>query len=66
MVGRAFVHDLRNAQRIEVPVAEGDVEEAEELVMDLFEGLRARRFSALPEKQKCAYCDFGPMCPDRV
>jgi DNA helicase-2/ATP-dependent DNA helicase PcrA len=66
VVERAFIHDLRNAQRIEVPVTVSDVDSAEDLVMDLFDGLRARRFFALPDKEKCGYCDFAPMCAERI
>ena len=62
IVDRAFVHDLRRAERTEVPVGPTDVEAAEGLVDSLAAGLLARSYEALPEAEKCGYCDFSPMC----
>jgi DNA helicase-2/ATP-dependent DNA helicase PcrA len=61
-VDRAFVHDLRNATRIPVDVADGEIKEAENLVQDLVAGLRARRFDAYPDKEKCGHCDILRLC----
>jgi DNA helicase-2/ATP-dependent DNA helicase PcrA len=65
-VDRAFVHDLRNAQRIPVPVDEGDVEAAEDLVVDLVGRLRRREFEPLPERERCGLCDVRPMCKEHA
>jgi DNA helicase II / ATP-dependent DNA helicase PcrA len=65
-VDRAFVHDLRNAQRIPVRVDEVDVEDAEALVLDLVERLRDRRFDPLPEPERCGRCDVRTICKDRA
>jgi DNA helicase-2/ATP-dependent DNA helicase PcrA len=65
-VDRAFVHDLRNAARIEVPVDNGDVDEAEALVLDLVGRLKSRQFVASPDRERCGRCDVRPMCKERV
>jgi DNA helicase-2/ATP-dependent DNA helicase PcrA len=61
-VDRALVHDLRSAQRFEVPVNDRNVNEAEELVHELVRQIRAREFVAIPEKDKCGRCDVHSMC----
>jgi DNA helicase-2/ATP-dependent DNA helicase PcrA len=65
-VDHAFVHDLRNATRIEVPVSGDDVEEAEGLVLDLIGQLKARQFVASPTGERCGLCDVRPMCKERM
>jgi DNA helicase-2/ATP-dependent DNA helicase PcrA len=63
-VERAFVHDLRNAERIPVPVEVADVEQAEDLVLDLVGRLRTKVFDAKPERSRCRRCDVRPMCKE--
>jgi len=65
-VDRAFVHDLRNAERIPVPVDEADVEGAESLVVDLVGRLRRRTFDPLPERELCGLCDVRPICKEHA
>jgi DNA helicase-2/ATP-dependent DNA helicase PcrA len=65
-VEAAYVHDLRNAQRHEIPVDEPDVHEAEELVLDLVAGLKARVFHAKPDADRCGFCDVRPLCKERA
>jgi DNA helicase II / ATP-dependent DNA helicase PcrA len=65
-VERAFVHDLKKPNRFAVPVADSDVQAAEDMVTQLVAGLRERRFSAQPERGKCGHCDVRMMCKARV
>jgi DNA helicase II / ATP-dependent DNA helicase PcrA len=66
LVDRAFVHDLRKADRIAVPVESTDVRAAEALVLDLVGRLRAKRFDPSPEKTRCGHCDVRRMCKSRA
>lgn len=65
-VESAYVHDLRNAERHEVPVDAADVQAAEDLVLDLVGSLKARVFDASPESERCGRCDVRPMCKERM
>jgi DNA helicase-2/ATP-dependent DNA helicase PcrA len=65
-VERAFVHDLKTATRLSVPVGEDDVDEAERLVRDLVTGLRRRAYIPRPEKTRCGHCDVQAMCRARM
>jgi DNA helicase II / ATP-dependent DNA helicase PcrA len=65
-VEAAYVHDLRNAQRHEVAVDDEDVQAAENLVLDLVAGLKARAFDPNPELERCGMCDVRPMCKERA
>jgi DNA helicase-2/ATP-dependent DNA helicase PcrA len=64
-VERAFVHDLRNASRLEVDVAEPAVVEAEDLVVELTDRLRARFFEPEPDADRCSRCDVKLLCKAR-
>jgi DNA helicase-2/ATP-dependent DNA helicase PcrA len=65
-VERAYVHDLRAAERHEVPVEPDDVETVENLVLELVRGLRARIFDAKPDPERCSRCDVGRMCAEQT
>jgi DNA helicase II / ATP-dependent DNA helicase PcrA len=66
LVDRAFVHDLRQANRLAVPVDERTVKEAETLVFDLVGRLREKKFDPSPHKTRCSHCDVRPMCKSRA
>jgi DNA helicase II / ATP-dependent DNA helicase PcrA len=61
-VDRALVHDLRSAERFEVPVDVDDVAGAEALVQDLVRQIKLRSFVPAPAKSKCGRCDVRMMC----
>src|SRR5262249_13685037 len=63
---RAFVHDLKASNRVEVPVADADVQGAETIVRSLVDGLRARVYEAKPDGERCGRCDVSPMCKDSL
>jgi DNA helicase-2/ATP-dependent DNA helicase PcrA len=65
-VERAFVHDLRNASRLEVDVQESTIDEAEDIVFDLTGKLRARTFEPNPGIERCARCDVKRLCRARM
>jgi DNA helicase-2/ATP-dependent DNA helicase PcrA len=65
-VDRAFIHDLCAGKRIQVPVADGDVTVAEDLVRDLVGELRGRTFVARPDAVRCGHCDVRAMCKSRA
>jgi DNA helicase-2/ATP-dependent DNA helicase PcrA len=64
-VERAFVHDLRNASRIEVDVQNAAIEQTEDLVIDLTTNLRARTFDPNPGADRCKRCDVRALCQAR-
>lgn len=66
IVDRAFVHDLRAAERHGVPVGDGEIDDAEALVQDLVGSLRARQFVPKPSKERCGRCDVRAMCKSRA
>ncbi len=65
-VDRALVHDLRSAERHEVPVSSQDIAGAETLVRDLVTRIKARSFLPAPESSKCGRCDVRLMCEARA
>ncbi len=65
-VARAFVHDLRNAARLEVDVDDPAIADAEDVVVDLTTKLRARTFDPNPGAERCSRCDVRLLCRARV
>jgi DNA helicase-2/ATP-dependent DNA helicase PcrA len=66
IVDGAFVHDLKNAERITVPVGAQDIEQAELLAGKLLAGLRQKDYTPKPEHDRCARCDVRALCKDRA
>ncbi len=65
-VTAAYVHDLDKGERIPVDVSDGAVGHAEASVTQLLGRLRARDFSASPERARCTRCDVKEICPQRA
>ncbi|MGH9199060.1 MAG: PD-(D/E)XK nuclease family protein, partial [Acidimicrobiia bacterium] len=61
----AFVHDLKNAKRLTVPVEDSDVGAAEERVKTLVGGLRGKEYIPNPG-ERCTPCDVRAFCKHRA
>jgi DNA helicase II / ATP-dependent DNA helicase PcrA len=61
-VRAAYVHDLKAESRSTVDVSQGTVEAAEKRVVTLIDRLRAKQFTASPDREKCSQCDVRPLC----
>jgi DNA helicase-2/ATP-dependent DNA helicase PcrA len=61
-VERALVHDLRSATRLDVPVDDSEIAQAEDLVLDLVSRLKAKQFRPNPDAERCGRCDVRSMC----
>lgn len=61
----AFVHDLKKAKRMAVPVDDPDVNAAEDRVRELVGGLRSKKYVPNPG-ERCTPCDVRAFCKHRA
>ena len=61
-VRAAYVHDLKNADRLATDIGSKAVKAAETTVVEAGERLRAGDFAAKPAKRRCAACDVRAVC----
>jgi CRISPR/Cas system-associated exonuclease Cas4 (RecB family) len=61
-VDAAYVHDMGSATRHTIDVSPTAVSEAERVVLEVIDGLKAREFKPSPERRKCASCDVRAIC----
>lgn len=61
-VGAAFVHDMQNASRYDVPISDADVQSAESVVVDASRRIREGDFTPEPSPGKCGRCDVRALC----
>jgi DNA helicase II / ATP-dependent DNA helicase PcrA len=61
-VRAAYVHDLKEGDRLAVPIAERKTEAAKRRANKLAKAISERRFEAQPDKQKCRGCDYRLVC----
>ena len=61
-VAAAYVHDLKNTERLAVAVDPPDIEAAEAKAKVLVIGLRSKDYSPKPG-DVCTHCDVRPLCP---
>lgn len=64
-IDRAFVHDLRNAERHPVDIEIHDIDQARSSTRELLDTLRSRTFVAQPSPSLCSRCDVRPICRHR-
>lgn len=64
-VTAAYVHDLKNATRFPVPVADDDIADATSKLRVLVHRLRAKDYAPSPGKA-CGYCDVKALCRYRI
>jgi len=65
-VTAAYVHDLKEGQRLAVNVDAGTVADAETHVETLIARLKAKDFAPSPEHEKCGRCDVRAICKAAV
>jgi DNA helicase-2/ATP-dependent DNA helicase PcrA len=58
----AYVHDLRDASRVEVPIDIGSRKQAVEIAENAIRGIKSREFEAKPTVSKCGRCDVRAIC----
>lgn len=58
----AYVHDLRDASRVEVPIDIGSRKQAVEIAENAIKGIKNREFEAKPTVSKCGRCDVRAIC----
>lgn len=58
----AYVHDLRDASRVEVPIDIGSRKQAVEIAENAIRGIKNREFEAKPTVSKCGRCDVRAIC----
>lgn len=58
----AYVHDLRDASRVEVPIDTDSRKKAVEIAEKAVQGIRNREFEAKPAAHKCGRCDVRAIC----
>ena len=61
-VRAAYVHDLKNADRLATDIGTPAIDAAEATVVEAGERLRAGDFAAKPAKRRCAACDVRAVC----
>jgi DNA helicase-2/ATP-dependent DNA helicase PcrA len=61
-VTAAYLHQLKSAQRLSIPIGDAKVNEAKERADVLIEGIVQGEFPARPEKTKCQGCDMRGIC----
>lgn len=64
-IDRAFVHDLRNAERHLVDIGTLDIDQARSSTRELLDTLRSRTFAAQPSSSLCRRCDVRLICRHR-
>ncbi len=61
-VRAAYVHDLKEGERLTVSIAERKTQAAKRRANKLAKAIAERRFEAQPDKQKCSGCDYRLVC----
>ena len=62
----AYVHDLKDGERIPVDVTDAAISSAEAAVLEVAEQVRARNYAADPSKKKCRSCEVRNVCGSAV
>jgi DNA helicase-2/ATP-dependent DNA helicase PcrA len=58
----AYVHDLRDASRTEIPIDDASRKRAVEIAEKAVAGIKSREFEAKPTGSKCGRCDVRAIC----
>jgi DNA helicase-2/ATP-dependent DNA helicase PcrA len=61
-VSAAYLHQLKSAKRLSIPIGDAKVNEAKVRADVLIQGIVQGKFPAQPEKTKCQGCDMRGIC----
>jgi len=61
-VRAAYLHDLGQSDRVDVPVADDCTHAARQRADQLVQGITSRQFDAVPDRRKCRGCDVRFVC----